>query len=961
MKSKIIFPFIIAFSILFYSFQNGKYSFKNDIVNYISSKTDDPQKLYCPKDMEVTLWAESPLLYNPTNMDIDAKGRVWVTEAVNYRDFNNKPEKRLNHPNGERIIILEDTDQDGKADKSTVFVEDKAMISPLGITVLGNKVYVAAAPNLIVYTDENGDDKADKKEILLTGFGGKDHDHSLHSGVAGPDGNYYFNVGNAGPHVVTDKSGWTLRSGSLYTGGTPYNLKNEGNQKSDDGKVYVGGMAFRMGKDGKNLKVLAHNFRNSYEVAVDSYGNMWQNDNDDQVIACRTSFVQEGGNAGYFSADGTRSWQADRRPGQDMFTASWHLEDPGLMPSGDNTGSGSPTGVHVYEGDAFGDKYRGMLLSCEAGRNVIFNYFPKAKGAGFELNRNDLVSSQGLQSNERYEWFETDKDTRKWFRPSDVCSGTDGSIYIADWYDPIVGGHAMRDTVGLGRIYRVVPKGKKLGPPKIDLSTVAGQIEALKNPAQNVRNLGFETLKAGGENSIEAVMAMINSSNPYHQARAIWLLAQLGQKGISETEKLLSHPNSNIRLVAFRALKPHYGDNMALYHKMNAETDPAILRDMAIAMRDIPFVNSKAIIENIIKKYNGNDPWLLEAIGTASFQKEEPVYTLINNLYGNNWPDQKSDLLWRLHPSSAVNDLAKRANEPSLSENERKRMLTALAFVKDKSAALAMIELTKSNLKDVSDLAFYWVNFRRNNDWAELLNWDEMADKTMTANYLKQLEQSKIMQNEKADMPTRLKIAKDLAKDADGGNIIIDLISNWQINKAEIKEAIASEIFNNPSINVRTLASQFFARSGSPIKMEMVTRMKANATAGKTIFTSYCTNCHRHGEDGKDIGPDLTNIHQKFDKLNLMDAIVNPSASMVFGYESYNITTKKGQNYIGFILGDNGTKTTLKDAAGQSITIRNDQIVSKEKSKTSLMPNPIDMGLKEQELADLSAYLLSFK
>ena len=230
----------------------------------------DSNKLYCPDDMEVTLWAESPMFFNPTNMDIDAKGRVWITEAVNYRDFNNKANTRLNHEKGERVMILEDTDYDGKADKSTVFVEDIEMISPLGIAVVGNKVYVSAAPHLYVYTDENGDDKADKREIFLTGFGTKDHDHSLHSGVMAPDGQFFFNVGNAGPHVVTDKSGWTLRSGSVYTGGTPWNDKNQGNQVSDDGRVWVGGMAFKIGKDGKGLKVLGHNFRNSYEVAMDS-------------------------------------------------------------------------------------------------------------------------------------------------------------------------------------------------------------------------------------------------------------------------------------------------------------------------------------------------------------------------------------------------------------------------------------------------------------------------------------------------------------------------------------------------------------------------------------------------------------------------------------------------------------------------------------------------------------------
>ena len=85
------------------------------------------------------------------------------------------------------------------------------------------------------------------------------------------------------------------------------------------------------------------------------------------------------------------------------------------------------------------------------------------------------------------------------FGPADVTIGTDGAIYIADWYDPVVGGHQMKDSIGYGRIYRITPKNKKLANPKIDLSTIQGQIEAFKNPAVNVRNSAFEKLKQQGD------------------------------------------------------------------------------------------------------------------------------------------------------------------------------------------------------------------------------------------------------------------------------------------------------------------------------------------------------------------------------------------------------------------------------------------------------------------------------
>ena len=77
-------------------------------------QTDLP--FYLPDDLEVTLWAETPMFYNPTNMDIDARGRVWVTEAVNYRNFNNNSTAFLHHPKGDRVMILEDTNNDGVAD-----------------------------------------------------------------------------------------------------------------------------------------------------------------------------------------------------------------------------------------------------------------------------------------------------------------------------------------------------------------------------------------------------------------------------------------------------------------------------------------------------------------------------------------------------------------------------------------------------------------------------------------------------------------------------------------------------------------------------------------------------------------------------------------------------------------------------------------------------------------------------
>lgn len=676
--------------------------------------------------LEAFVWARSPLFFNPTSIDVDARGRVFVLEAVDYRAFNTKAARPLWHDGGDRVVVLEDTDGDGAADASHVFVQDEDLVAPLGIAVVGNRVYVSCSPALLVYTDTDGDARfdpaVDRKERLLSGFGGFDHDHSLHAVVVGPDGRLHFPVGNAGPHVVTDRSGFTLRSGSFYTGGSPHNATNTPGLASDDGRVWVGGLALRVGTDGRGLEVVGHNFRNPMGLAVDSFGNFWQSDNDDE-ISCRVSFLMEGGSGGYASSDGARSWSAERRPGQPIPVAHWRQEDPGVMPAGDVYGPGSPTGMAFYENGALGEEPLGLLLACEAGRNAVWGYRPRAAGAGFALERFTFFSSVPADD-PGYVWSRVESDPRKWFRPSDVAIGPDGAAYVADWNDPIVGGHQMKDGAGFGAIYRIARKGAPVRPPKIDLATAHGAAAALASPSVPVRASGREALVRSGEAGLGVVERLLrDGGSPFLRARAVFVAAAIGGRGLSLAESALEDGDERLRVAAFRALRQAGSRVLDHAARLARDGSPAVRREAALALRDEPFDRVAPILLDLAARHAGGDRAHLEAVGTACDGKEEAAFALFREKLAGagpalEWSPSFADLAWRLHALAAVPDFRLRALAPSLPLAERVRAIDALAFVRgSREAARAVLEAATSGPADGRARAAFWILNRDGNDW----------------------------------------------------------------------------------------------------------------------------------------------------------------------------------------------------------------------------------------------------
>lgn len=848
----------------------------------------EPSLFKVPDGLELQVWATSPMVFNPVNMDIDQAGRVWISEGINYRRHGNRSRE------GDAIRVLQDRDGDGKADESHVFVRDKELGAAMGLAVFDNVIVVSNTPDLIVYTDVNRDLKfdpaVDKREVLLTGFEQRQHDHSLHAVYAGPDGRWYFSNGNCGA-LFTDRSGRTFRIGGGYLN-NPYT-----GEKSDDGHVYVGGFTAVMDPDGRNVRILGHNCRNSFEGVRNSFGDMFLNDNDDPP-ACRVSHLIEGGSFGFFSADGKRQWRADKRPGQSIPTAEWRQDDPGSLPAGDVYGGGAPTGMCFYENGALGEAWNGLLLSCETGRNVVFGYLPKPEGAGFKLERFDFCTSNttGMFSGSDFvggsKNLSDERHTR--FRPSDVCVGPDGAVYITDWYDKRTGGHQDTDETCSGTIYRVAPKGFRPRLPRVDFGTVEGQIAALRSPANNVRHTGFVKLRERGQAALAPVARLLDDPNPYVAARAVWLLAQLGEAGALRARTWLESADSNHRLVALRALRAAGVDLAPLLGSIAADASPAVRREVAVTLRDLPFAASEAVLIELARRHDGRDRSYLEALGIACSGKEAEAWAAMKAALGTgsplDWSEAFAQITWRLHPAAAIPAVQERAASAKLSTAQRKQALDTLAFTRDAAAARAMLEVAQDKASPVHADALWWLIKRSTDEWAEY-------------------------------------------------GIAAELKSRG--------------IFDPDSAKLVTIETP--PPGPGAFKVEEVLKLKGNAANGSSLIVR-CVMCHQVNQQGVEFGPSLQGWGLSQPTEIIAQAIVEPSKDIAHGFDGVEIVTKDGIRIHGMVLSE-GEVLIVRCMGGQTQFVPKSRIASRRKLDRSLMLSAVQLGLTAQDVADIAAYL----
>ncbi|MEO5892132.1 MAG: PVC-type heme-binding CxxCH protein [Ferruginibacter sp.] len=959
--------------------------------------------------LEVHTMATEPMLKNPTNIDVDDRGRVWVTEAYNYRpEINGNP----TNAKGDRIMILEDSNGDAVTDTAKIFYQGPELNAPLGICVLGNKVLVSQSPYIWAFYDDNGDDKADRKEIVFQGIGGEQHDHGAHTFTFGPDGKLYFNFGNEGK-TLKDKNGKTV-------------LDQEGDEIGP--KKYKQGMVLRCDPDGSHVEVLGDNFRNPYEVAVDSYGTMWQSDNDDDGNrGVRINYVMEYGHYGYTDEMTGAGWQQSRTNLEDSIPLRhWHLNDPGVVPNLLQTYAGSPTGMVVYEGSLLPAEFRNQMIHTDAGPNVVRSYPVKKSGAGYTAEIINILKGE--------------KD--QWFRPADVCVAPDGSLIIADWYDPGVGGHQAGDQTR-GRIYRVAPSNSTYNIPLQDYTTPGGAVTALQNPNLAVRYKAWSALQAMGEKAIPELENIWNTaSNPRMRARAFWALVKMPNTNPEKyIQQAIKQTDTDLRIIALRAARELNANVMGVVRQLTYDTTAQVRRECAIALHHVKSPEAAGLWADLAMKYEGNDRWALEALGIGADKQWDTFFAAYTSKIKDPLQNAATrDIVWRARTDSAVAYIAQLASQSQVPVNDRLRYFRALDFntgpltsklllamlqnntahdtsinklvlhsldnktvqgsklaqtvltdiLKSVAGTPEFLELVtqyelKSQNKELLEMAISKSNESMGRNAAGLLlksggsalAWkvinakDSAATNALLTSLGRTGSQESINMLQTITLSTRFPMsvrkqaAARLGKSGGGEDLVLILLKNKKVQPELIPEVVAS-VQGAWRKAISQEASTYLPNSTttSAKKIPLIgdlAALKANSENGKVVFRNTCAVCHQVNKEGFDFGPNLTEIGSKYPKEGLLKAIVYPSEGISFNNEGYELKMKDGSTLTGIIVSKTETDITIKYPGGTRQNLKTSDIKSNTQLKISMMPERLHEGMSAQDLADLLDYLENLK
>ncbi len=916
---------------------------------------------------QVDLAVSEPLVTDPIGMAWGPDGKLWVVEMGDY------PRGVDGHgKHGGVVRCLEDSDGDGRYDKSTVFLDDLAF--PTSVAPWRAGILVTCAPDLLYAEDTDGDGKADKREILYQNFRQGNPQHRVNGLKWGLDGWLYCAYGDAaiGGKIKLLKAG---------------------------GEVNANGRDFRIRPDQGLLD--PQSGESQYGRNRDDWGNWFGCANSDPMYQFVLADEYLRRNKHVPAANG-RVDVPEQAGAAEVFPRSRTIARYNDLYAANRFTSANST--MVYRDDFFGPAFEGNMFTSEPVHNLVHREIMRPEGLTFASRRaDDEKDSEFLASADN------------WFRPTMLAAGPDGALWVADMYRQTIEHPEwipleiqkqvdLRAGSDMGRIYRVFPIGSTPRKhPRLDQLSLAELVAALDSPSGWQRDMVQQLLVWRDDKSAIEPLEKLTDASPRATCRvqALWTLELLGGLQPERIVKAMSDPHAGIRRHAVRLAEDHLAQAPQLGEAILALADDSDLQvqlqraytlgqwndpragkalgALALGYADNRFItaavlssitpeNLSEVMATVINLDADKEPpgeFLEQLVSLASaFDDDRTLGVALAKIGKANAGKYAA---WQLTALAGLLDALDRRNaswEKYDTSHELAKILDfARAIVANDEApederSRAVRLLGRSELKREADIASLV---------ALLVPQSSGALQTAAVEALARLDDDQVptalLAGWKSHGPALRSEILDALLSRDAWiTVLLTAVENKQVPASDIDAARRQRMLRSKDDAIKALAARLLSGAIEANRQQVFQRhsdvltMNSDSQAGAAVFAKRCAVCHRLRGVGHEVGPNLASLTD-YSPPALLMAMLDPNRAVDAKFLDYIAVTTSGLTYTGMLVNETGNSVTLMGQEGKQQTVLRTELEVLQATGKSLMPEGLEKDLSPQDLANVIAFL----
>lgn len=946
----------------------------NDVLKHVEPMAKSPAaglaSMRAAPGFKVELVAAEPAVMDPVGFSFGPDGKLWVVEMPDY-PLGMDAKGTV----GGRVRILEDRDGDGMYEKSTLFLDN--LPYPTSVLAWRKGVLVAAAPDILYAEDTNNDQKADVRKVLFSGFSEGNQQHRINHLTYGLDGWVYGANGD---------SGGTIRSTQLPT----------------QAPVSISGRDFRFKPDTGEFEAIPgqSQFGRNRTDAGDWFG--CNNSNPLYHFPLDDRYMKR--NPHVPPSPGVMRVNTPRVPGAaPVFPIS--RTQPRFNDFHTLNHFTSACSSHIYR-DTLISAPEGAqtVLIAEPVHNLIHRQWLTPRGSTFISERPaHELTSEFLAS------------TDNWSRQTTVATGPDGAVYFADMYRQVIehpkwippewqAKYNLRAGDDKGRIYRIAPVGVTLQKvPRFDTMSSERLVAALDTDNGVQRDLvQFEVLWRGDQGVVPLLTRQVLSSpHALGRLQALCTLGAMGKADAPVIKAALGDRSAAVRRHAVRIGEALFAAHPELAMeaiRLAGDPDQQVRLQLACSLGEIELPqaaealgalatdarsdsiliaavisslnqrNLSAVARGVTKSARQNTPppeLLSGLLKTATALKQnDAVATIVMAL---TTPSNGAYQPWQLQTLANLLDAVDLKSLKAGADSGAaiaKTLEAARTIARDDSAAVEMRSAAMSLLgREASaqkqDMALLEGLLSPQSPQeiqgavlATLTRRKEASIAPLLLRHLKGLSPK-----------LREAVLDALLTRADWAGALLDAIEKKQLSATDLDPTRRQRLIQSGPGNTRKRAATIFADINADRQKVIdayadAATLKGNAATGKLIFTKTCATCHKLGDTGYAVGPDLAAVGDK-SAQGLLISILDPNRAVETRYLNYIASTDDDDTHTGLLSAETATSITLLGASNQSVTLLRRELKELRSSNMSLMPEGLESGLKQQDLADLIAFIRS--